>query len=476
MSKKKLMSKFLCLMLLVTMLLPTAGVHESHAAGFIKCYTISSGYTRVYTSTSFRTKLGTIYPTDELQIREIQNNYVKVTYPVARGTKTGYIPTSAVLLATGGYTKESARKITTYRRNSTSKSYGYIDAGDKVIVLGTRGDFTQVCYPVSGGNKIGWIRSSDAAWKGDDDLRPIADGLYRLESTSGKRLDVNGASRTNGANIQLWEQNDSDAQIFRIEYLNNGYYKIINAGSGKVLDVDGGRAYNNANIIQYDWHGGNNQQWKITSSSSSGYYEILSRLNTDKALDIAGGVFNNGINIQLWDRNGTNAQKWRFVSYNGNPTTTTTKLSYGLYKNNKAYISCGFNGYTTTRGKHEGIDFVYYTNAPVYSLTDGEVIRVKYGKNGSSGLSTIAIYDSSANKTVIYLHSNPLSLSVGQKISRGQQIATQGWRGCSSSGGSHTHVEVRNGRQTYAAKSVNDYNLENPNPTSYWVSKGYTIQ
>lgn len=117
-----------------------------------------------------------------------------------------------------------------------------------------------------------------------------------------------------------------------------------------------------------------------------------------------------------------------------------------------------------------------YTNAPVYSLTDGEVIRVKYGKNGSSGLSTIAIYDSSANKTVIYLHSNPLSLSVGQKISRGQQIATQGWRGCSSSGGLHTHVEVRNGRQTYAAKSVNDYNLENPNPTSYWVSKGYTIR
>ena len=169
MSKKKLMSKFLCLILLVTMLLPAVQMRESHAAGFVKCYTISGGYTTVYTNTNLRTKLGTIYPTDELQIHEIQSSYVKVTYPVARGFKTGYIPTSAVLLATGGYRKEATRRITTYRRNSTSRSYGSIDAGDQVTELGTRGNFTQVFYPVSGGYKIAWIRSSDAVWKGEED-------------------------------------------------------------------------------------------------------------------------------------------------------------------------------------------------------------------------------------------------------------------------------------------------------------------
>ncbi|MDO4337277.1 MAG: M23 family metallopeptidase [Eubacteriales bacterium] len=159
------------------------------------------------------------------------------------------------------------------------------------------------------------------------------------------------------------------------------------------------------------------------------------------------------------------------------PTVTTTaKLSYGLYKNSKAYISCKFDGYTTTSGRHEGIDFVCYQNAPVYSLTEGTVVRIQYGYNGSKGLSTIAIYDSSANKTVIYLHSNPLFLRAGQKIYKGQQIATQGWRGVSSSRGSHTHVEVRNGKQGYAAKSVGDYKLDNPNPQSYWNSKGYTVQ
>lgn len=37
------------------------------------------------------------------------------------------------------------------------------------------------------------------------------------------------------------------------------------------------------------------------------------------------------------------------------------------------------------------------------------------------------------------------------------------------------HVEVYNGKVGYAKKSVGDYKLENPNPTSYWNSKGYII-
>lgn len=40
----------------------------------------------------------------------------------------------------------------------------------------------------------------------------------------------------------------------------------------------------------------------------------------------------------------------------------------------------------------------------------------------------------------------------------------------------HTHVEVRNGRQGYASKSVNDPILNNENPTSFWNSQGYNIK
>ena len=152
------------------------------------------------------------------------------------------------------------------------------------------------------------------------------------------------------------------------------------------------------------------------------------------------------------------------------------RLSYGLYKNNSARITCGFDGYTTTKGRHEGIDISWTVGKTIYSLTDGVVTRVANGYRGSNGLSTIAIYNASQNKTVIYLHSAPISsIKAGQTIRKGQQIGTQDWRGVSSPSGSHTHVEVRNGKQSYASKSVNDPKLDNSNPTSFWNTMGYTI-
>lgn len=153
----------------------------------------------------------------------------------------------------------------------------------------------------------------------------------------------------------------------------------------------------------------------------------------------------------------------------------SVKLSYALYQNAGAYISCGFDGYVNTEGRHEGIDITYKTGEPVYALTSGVVTAVTKGHTGRRGLSTLAVYNKDDNKTVVYLHMSIGSLSVGDEIKVGQKIGTQSWRGISRSGGAHTHVEVRNGRKTAAAKSVDDYVLSNPNPNGYWQSKGYTI-
>lgn len=151
------------------------------------------------------------------------------------------------------------------------------------------------------------------------------------------------------------------------------------------------------------------------------------------------------------------------------------KLSEALYHNSGAYISCGFDGYKNTSGRHEGIDIKYKLSAPIYSLTEGKVLRVASGSTGRSGLSTIAIYNSATDKTVIYLHADPC-VKEGQKVSKGDKIGYESWRGISSKSSSHTHVEVRNGKQGYAAKSVNDSNLDNSNPSSFWNSLGYTIK
>lgn len=152
-------------------------------------------------------------------------------------------------------------------------------------------------------------------------------------------------------------------------------------------------------------------------------------------------------------------------------------MSFSLYKLSGGRITAGFDGYVNTPGRHEGIDITRGVGSPVRALVSGQVINIVRGANGSSGLSTIAIYNATYDKTIVYLHSAPLSsLFVGQNVSRDQQIATEAWRGVSTSNSAHTHVEMRQGRRTSAAKSVNDWTLENPNPTPFWNARGYNVR
>ncbi|GAA3026468.1 peptidase inhibitor family I36 protein [Streptosporangium longisporum] len=167
----------------------------------------------------------------------------------------------------------------------------------------------------------------------------------------------------------------------------------------------------------------------------------------------------------------------RLLSSAPPPTSTRVDMTYALYKAGGGRISCGFDGYRNTKGKHEGIDFTRRVGAPVHALVSGQVINVARGGNGRSGLSTIAVYNASLKKTIVYLHVAPQSsLRVGRQIARGQLIGTEAWRGVSSSGAAHTHVEMRPGWHKRATRSVGDYTLLNPNPNSFWVSQGYNLR
>ena len=82
----------------------------------------------------------------------------------------------------------------------------------------------------------------------------IATGVSMIiTSVANKKLvtDVTGASTANGARVQLYSSNNTNAQKYRFESIGNGTYKIINANSGKVLDVAGGSTANGAALQQY---------------------------------------------------------------------------------------------------------------------------------------------------------------------------------------------------------------------------------
>ena len=134
-----------------------------------------------------------------------------------------------------------------------------------------------------------------------------------------------------------------------------------------------------------------------------------------------------------------------------------------LYGNSGGRMTYDFDGYVELKKKygyiHEGIDFGKGLGAAVYSLIDGEVIT-----NGGDTYNTVAIYDKTNNKTVVYLHMKSVVIGKGT-VSRGQLLGYEGEKG--APGQIHTHVEVRNGKKFGAAKSKNT-TQENDNPYPYW--------
>ena len=125
------------------------------------------------------------------------------------------------------------------------------------------------------------------------------------------------------------------------------------------------------------------------------------------------------------------------------------------------YISCDFDGYKNTYGRHEGVDLVKYHKAPVYAAVAGIVVRA-----GDGAYHTVSIYDFSNNKSIIYLHFDSSVVRNGQWVNKGDLIGYQGNYGAPQ--GSHVHIEVRDGKRTSAAVSRNDPKLDNSNPWDYW--------
>ena len=139
----------------------------------------------------------------------------------------------------------------------------------------------------------------------------IATGVSMIiTSVANKKLvtDVTSASTANGARVQLYSSNNTNAQKYRFESIGNGTYKIINANSGKVLDVSGGSTANGAALQQYTSNNTVAQQWTVRNYGS-GKIALVS-VNANKAVDIPGGNAVQQAQLQLYSPNGTVAQQW----------------------------------------------------------------------------------------------------------------------------------------------------------------------
>lgn len=85
---------------------------------------------------------------------------------------------------------------------------------------------------------------------------------------------------------------------------------------------------------------------------------------------------------------------------------------------------------------HEGVDIANATGTPIYAVADGVVLEA--GPASGFGLWIRLRHDDGT--ITVYGHTNSCSVSVGQRVAAGEQIARMGNRGQSS--GPHLHLEV----------------------------------
>jgi len=123
-----------------------------------------------------------------------------------------------------------------------------------------------------------------------------------------KAFDVAGVSTANGAAIIQWDYHGGGNQQFRPDPLGGGDYRFVAQHSGKVLDISGGSIADGAQVIQWDWHGGNNQRFRI-ESLGDGYVRIVAK-HSGKVLDLHSASTANGAPIIQWGWHGGNNQRW----------------------------------------------------------------------------------------------------------------------------------------------------------------------
>ncbi|MBQ3267220.1 MAG: RICIN domain-containing protein [Atopobiaceae bacterium] len=157
----------------------------------------------------------------------------------------------------------------------------------------------------------------------------ITAGLYEIRSMllTSMTIDVAGGKAVNGANVQIYASNDTNAQKFLITEETAGHWSMANANSGLYVDVAGGAASNGVNVQQWTSNGSRAQRWKLTETGETvtvngvtcTVVTIGSYVTNDGAtyvMDVNGAMTTNSTNVQIYTANGSDAQEFVLV-----PTT-----------------------------------------------------------------------------------------------------------------------------------------------------------
>ena len=306
-------------------------------------------------------------------------------FRISKVRNTGYYKIVAVHstknLDVSGGRENPKTNVAQYEFNGTDSQYFYFkDAGNGYynIISKVNGLYLNIDgehIDTNGANvEVYYKNDSDAQKFKLVPINIINNGRYEIETKidSSKVVDISEASLDNGANVQLWSANNVNQQRFNFEAISTDTYKITAKHSGKALTVD----KKTKNVYQQKYTGAKNQQWQIIEIGDN-YYNLVSKEN-GLVLDIKGGKNKKGQNVQVYKSNGTNAQKFRFITgfrkfyESGNygksglkkkGDSRGTKLKYYKYgKGKKAFFATfSIHGFEDSYA-HDGEELTYIAN------------------------------------------------------------------------------------------------------------------
>lgn len=143
---------------------------------------------------------------------------------------------------------------------------------------------------------------------------PSLEGKYYIAFAENPKYVVEIGGDWDGAVPVLQKRNGNSLQLFEIIEDGNGFKSFLNVGSGKWLDLDNGSLSNGAKIHVWSNNQPNdNQKWQVIDTDGGSY--IQPSIDTEKGwcMDLSGGVPSAGGTIHLWEVNGSGAQKWVLI-------------------------------------------------------------------------------------------------------------------------------------------------------------------
>ncbi|MDC0707036.1 RICIN domain-containing protein [Stigmatella sp. ncwal1] len=188
---------------------------------------------------------------------------------------------------------------------------------------------------------------SIAQIQGEAIVSSITEGDYVIRSAmTNKCIDIASSNTADGAKVQQWDCNGTNAQKFHISPTSDGYWKIINVNSGKGLDIKEVSTAQNAEVHQWSYVGGANQQFKFVGRGNN-QFSIHVR-HTDMAIDLYWGSADNGTIYVQYPYTGAANQFYTFDKVDGTtPPPTGNGIAAILSESTFNTMFPGRNGFYT---------------------------------------------------------------------------------------------------------------------------------